>query len=383
MGTTETKTDRLESYTTRGGIKVHRTAEEVATEGAIDGLIESLDSRRGVLLASSYEYPGRYTRWDLGFVNPPLMLSARDREFAFQALNERGRVLLSVLAPVLQKLPAVVRSERSDSSVTGSIEAPKGWFPEEERSRQPSVFSLLRAVVDCFSSESDPHLGLYGAFGYDLAFQFEPMRLRLSRAADRARSRPLPPRRAHRRRPPARKGYAVPLRLRGAAGDRRAGCRAMAKWPRTRDARACRARAITRRASTRQVVREAREAFRRGDLFEVVPGQTFFEPCPVLPSELFRRLRERNPAPYGFLINLGAGRVPGRRLARDVRARRRRARRDVPDLGHDRARHAIRSPTPPRSWSSSTRRRTSPSSRCARTSIATTSRASATREACA
>jgi anthranilate synthase len=52
-------------------------------------------------------------------------------------------------------------------------------------------------------------------------------------------------------------------------------------------------------------VRQAREAFKRGDLFEVVPGQTLFEPCPDPPSELFRRLRERNPSPYGFLINLG------------------------------------------------------------------------------
>ena len=52
-------------------------------------------------------------------------------------------------------------------------------------------------------------------------------------------------------------------------------------------------------------MRRARESFRRGDLFEVVPGQMFFEPCASPPSEVFRRLRERNPAPYGFLINLG------------------------------------------------------------------------------
>jgi len=52
-------------------------------------------------------------------------------------------------------------------------------------------------------------------------------------------------------------------------------------------------------------VRVARESFRRGDLFEVVPSQVFFEPCPVAPPEVFRRLRERNPAPYGFLMNLG------------------------------------------------------------------------------
>jgi anthranilate synthase len=53
------------------------------------------------------------------------------------------------------------------------------------------------------------------------------------------------------------------------------------------------------------VVRLARESFKRGDLFEVVPGQTFFEACPAPPSELFRRLRESNPSPYGFLMNLG------------------------------------------------------------------------------
>jgi anthranilate synthase len=53
------------------------------------------------------------------------------------------------------------------------------------------------------------------------------------------------------------------------------------------------------------VVRRARAAFARGDLFEVVPSQVFSEGCPVPPSELFRRLRARNPAPYGFLVNLG------------------------------------------------------------------------------
>src|SRR4029434_643532 len=50
-------------------------------------------------------------------------------------------------------------------------------------------------------------------------------------------------------------------------------------------------------------VRVARQAFERGDLFEVVPGQTFFERCPAPPAELFRRLRGGNPAPYRFLLD--------------------------------------------------------------------------------
>jgi anthranilate synthase len=47
--------------------------------------------------------------------------------------------------------------------------------------------------------------------------------------------------------------------------------------------------------------------FRRGDLFEVVPGQSQLEPLTVPPSEVFARLVQRNPAPYSFHINLGEG----------------------------------------------------------------------------
>ena len=54
------------------------------------------------------------------------------------------------------------------------------------------------------------------------------------------------------------------------------------------------------------MVASARESFARGDLFEVVPGQTFFEACPrAALRRCSDRLRERNPSPYGFLINLG------------------------------------------------------------------------------
>lgn len=36
---------------------------------------------------------------------------------------------------------------------------------QEERSKQPSLFSVVRAAVDLFYYEGDPQLGLYGAFG--------------------------------------------------------------------------------------------------------------------------------------------------------------------------------------------------------------------------
>ena len=54
------------------------------------------------------------------------------------------------------------------------IPEPSGTFTEEERSRRPTVFTALREIMALFAGP-DPHLGLFGAFGYDLAFQFEPV----------------------------------------------------------------------------------------------------------------------------------------------------------------------------------------------------------------
>ena len=45
------------------------------------------------------------------------------------------------------------------------------------------MFTALREIIAAFAGP-DPHLGLYGAFGYDLAFQFEPVRLRHRPPAD-------------------------------------------------------------------------------------------------------------------------------------------------------------------------------------------------------
>ena len=54
-----------------------------------------------------------------------------------------------------------------------------------------------------------------------------------------------------------------------------------------------------------KLVEKAKESFKRGDLFEVVPGQMFFEQCRDKPSDIARRLKKINPSPYSFFINLG------------------------------------------------------------------------------
>jgi anthranilate synthase len=292
------------TYETAGGIRVHRTVDEIPVANAIEPVVEALDAHRGVLLASSYEYPGRYTRWDMGFVDPPLALTARNRDFRLEALNARGRVLLAPIAAALRSLDAVERVSETEDSLGGAVRAPAGRFVEEERSRQPSVFSLLRALGALFHHADEPHLGLYGAFGYDLAFQFEPIRLRLERPPDqRDLLLYLPDELVivdHRRELATVRRYEFEVGGRSTAGLPRTGSAAPYVGTTSVPGRGDHAP-----GEYAAMVRVARESFARGDLFEVVPGQTFREACPLPPSELFRRLRERNPSPYGFLISLG------------------------------------------------------------------------------
>ncbi|MGO7888810.1 anthranilate synthase component I, partial [Rhizobium ruizarguesonis] len=48
----------------------------------------------------------------------------------------------------------------------------------------PPVFTVLRAVPDLFSSQAAARLGLSGAFGSDIAFQFDAITLKLTRPSD-------------------------------------------------------------------------------------------------------------------------------------------------------------------------------------------------------
>ena len=98
---------QLLTYETRGGVRVHREIAVQPYSPADSALALRLDDRRGVLFSSSFEFPGRYTRWDMGFVDPPLVLTSRGRAFTVEALNERGAVLLPAVSDIWRALDAV------------------------------------------------------------------------------------------------------------------------------------------------------------------------------------------------------------------------------------------------------------------------------------
>ncbi len=99
--TIEVLENGAERFVTSGGVAITRERHETPYAGAIEAYLDGLNSRRGAVFSSNYEYPGRYTRWDTAIIDPPVVVSARGRAMRIEALNKRGEVLLPVIARAL------------------------------------------------------------------------------------------------------------------------------------------------------------------------------------------------------------------------------------------------------------------------------------------
>ena len=292
-------------FTTRGGVRVTRTEKPVDCTTEVEKIVDALDGRKGLLMMSTFEYPGRYTRWKTAFVDPPLQFASRDLTGTLTALNLRGRVLIEALkdwfdakGDLFDKVDKVSQDE-----LRVRVRPSADKFTEEQRSRQPSIFTLVREIIACMFSDADEHMGLYGAFGYDLTFQFEPCRMRLSRPATQRDLVLFIPDQVlivgYEDSSAKQVSYEFSYKSHSTEGQARTG--SVHKFTGSKEP----ARRDHEKGEYAALVTKAKEEFKCGNLFEVVCSQTFYEPCPAPPSELHRRIRERNPSPFSFIINLG------------------------------------------------------------------------------
>ncbi len=291
-------------YQTPSGISVTRQTSKVPYRQSLRGLLRELDQFRGCYFSSGYEYPGRYSRWDFGTVKPPLEVIAAGRHIQFRALNERGRRILLMLTPVLTQHPHWEEFQVTDGELTGTLQPLPELFSEEERSRQPSAFSILRAFTNEFRHAKDPHLALVGAFGFDLLFQFDPIQLRHPRAGvkdlhlflcdqiwfmDRKKEQIV------------RYDYDFSLGGQSTVGVDRTG------EPVPPPIVLPSAAIVSDHTPEEYManVETVRQRMKVGDYYEVVLRQTFRTPYGARPSELFERIQTLSPSPYEFLIQLG------------------------------------------------------------------------------
>lgn len=300
-------------YTTPHGISVTRTSSKVAYSRALKHILRQIDGKRGVYLSSGYEYPERYSRWDVASVAPPLEIVGRERTLTLRALNQRGQVLLTLLWPLLAHHSHWDSKREARESITLILKPLAERFPEEERSKQPSPFSLLRLLINEFGTSSDSRLALLGAFGYDLLLQFDPITQRLPREDAKTLHLFLCDDIYFM----DRKKEVIERYHYDFAGEQGT----TEGLP--RDAEEISRPASTSPGTTGEIVSDyrteeymekvetVREGMRLGNYYEVVLRQTFSAPFAASPSELFERIQKSSPSPYEFILQMGDEQLVG------------------------------------------------------------------------
>ncbi len=286
------------------------SVQQLPYAGALEEAFDAIDHHQGALFCSGYEYPGRYSRWDIGIIKPPVEIIGRSRKFEVNALNERGRRILQMIYPALLGQSYIRKLDAGPDALLGEVVPMPDYFPEEERSKQPGLFSVLRSVCEFFGSDRDAYLGLFGAFGYDLVFQFEPIRLRHIRPKDYADAHLFFPDQVfvvdHRKETAEVRNYDFQMGSHQTAGLPREG--KYFDLPRTINREQ---RSDHKPGEYAGKVEVIREGTRKGDFFEVVLSQVFSTGFRETPRGLFEKMRTINPSPYEFLINLGREQLVG------------------------------------------------------------------------
>lgn len=279
----------------------------------LDFLVGALDSARGLYMASDTDYPGRYSRWDIGFAAPPLEVRGYNGRTVFSALNVRGEKIIALLAAFFAKTPdeAFTAAQENAQTLVCTIHPGTEVFSEEERSRQPSPLSPLRHIIRQ-SDSADSFAGFYGAFAYDLLFCFNPIALKHPRAEDAALFHLYLPDSIYlldrRKETLSRRDFEFSFGDMGTDGLAREALRA-GKPAAPADSADIRSN-MDDDAYAAMVTR-AKEHIRKGDVFEVVLSRIFSAPCTQPPSQLFRNIRRINPSPYEFLMQMGAEQLVG------------------------------------------------------------------------
>src|SRR5579859_3126640 len=117
-------------YTSPHGITVSRTVSKISYRKGLRSLLHELDRHRGIYLSSGYEFPGRYSRWDIASVCPPLEVLSYDRRMEFRPLNQRGRKIAEIFQPVLAAHPHWEEFGFEGEILAGRLKPLPPLFPE-------------------------------------------------------------------------------------------------------------------------------------------------------------------------------------------------------------------------------------------------------------
>jgi len=292
-------------------MKITHTDTILPYADGIDFLLDRLNAAKGMYMASDTDYPGRYSRWDIGFDAPPLEVVGFAETCEFRALNARGGKIIAIISAIFAAHPDPSFTVQSVDKKTlhCAIAKPSRSFTEEERSQQPSPLSPLRHLMK-HCQGMDNFSGFYGAFKYDLLFCFNPIPLKHKRSGSLFHLY-LPDRLYlldRRKETTLRRDYEFSFEK--LTTDNIERVESASSVVQTADSEP----QISSNLSDKEfadMVTQAGEYIRKGDVFEVVLSRQFRAPFTGAPAQLFRNIRRINPSPYEFILQMGDEQIVG------------------------------------------------------------------------
>lgn len=310
------------TYQVTDQLSINVESHSIAFEEGIHDLVDQLDTQKGVFFASGTDYPGRYSRWDLGVVNPPVEIIGRRGGVSLQALNPRGVPILKALKGMLLKQKDITVVDETNTKLVLKVAKTDQSFPEEERSKQPTAMTPVRTLLQAFKKMNDDFLGLYGAFAYDLLFEFDPIRLNHQRAdQDKLFHIFLPD------------SIFVVDRQKEIAQQYQYHFIVEGQSSKDIDNKPFDVLEIQRGQSNSDItsnytddeygerVSKAKQRMVAGDVFEVVLSRRFQAETTLSAGEIYKKLITVNPSPYQFLIQMGDEQLIGASPEMFVRVR--------------------------------------------------------------
>ncbi|MDD7794663.1 anthranilate synthase component I [Clostridium sp. 'White wine YQ'] len=288
-----------EQYITPSNIEITTYKEELEFKD-LSFLEEEINTNKGALFSSNYEYPNRYSRWEAAVVNPYLEIRASGLKGEITALNLGGKELLKIVYEMICNISGISLM-KEEEKILFNIEKDNRVYKEEERSKKRSIFTLIRSLMNAFKT-SDPWIGLYGAFGYDLVFQFEDD-IELVKSRDDSEDLVLYlPQKIYIKDNKLTKTYFInyDFSYEGISTKNKMGT-VNNKLNLNKSLN----EEYIKEGDYEKIVTLAKESFRRGDLFEVVPSYSMVRETKLSPQKIYHNLKNINPSPYNFFINLG------------------------------------------------------------------------------
>ncbi len=287
---------------TESKIIIDRKEEKLDNIQDIQFLIEYLENNKGMFLSSGTEYPGRYSRWETGFIAPPIEVKGFYNRVEFIALNKKGVELLKMFLLILEKNKNDYTLLASKEKITASINFSSQFFCEEERSKQPSILTPIKDILLGLKNDTKDPLGFYGAFGFDLLFQFEKIKLKNLRDDKKSIIRLFFPDKIYCF---DRKKEEIFLYQYNFEFDNYS----TFEIPSIEPLKPTKLEEIRIEGEIKStlsdnqysaLVEAAKEHMKRGDIFELVLRRRYYASYKGSPSKLFSRMIEINPSPYQF-----------------------------------------------------------------------------------